>query len=50
MGWTGGRAAVEAEYERNKRIGEATGCWKAGVLVEDDRGSVKKYMEENPDA
>ena len=39
------RTAVEAEFVRNKRIGDATGCWKAGMLVEDDNGSVKKALE-----
>lgn len=46
----GDRAAVDAERERNRRIGEATGCWKGGVLVEDDAGSVAKYLAENPQA
>jgi hypothetical protein len=33
-GWKGNRAAVEAEQRRNKALGDATGCWKSGVLVE----------------
>ena len=37
---------MDAEYKKNKEIGEKTGCWKAGVLVEDDNGSVKKALEE----
>ena len=45
VGWKGDKAAVEAEYAKNKAIGEATGCWKNGQLVEDDKGTVKKYME-----
>lgn len=45
VGWKGGRQAVDAEYARNKAIGEATGCWKNGTLVEDDSGSVRKYFE-----
>ena len=40
VGWKGGREAVDAEFARNKELGEATGCWKGGVLVEDDAGSV----------
>eukprot|EP00873_Tetraselmis_striata_P003650 jgi/Tetstr1/423914/TSEL_014537.t1 len=40
IGWTGDRAAVEAERALNREIGEQTGCWKGGVLVEDDSGSV----------
>lgn len=46
-GWRGDAAAVEAEYAKNKAIGEATGCWKSGTLVEDDHGSVAKYIEAN---
>lgn len=34
------RAAVDAEHAANRAIGDATRCWKAGVLVEDDAGSV----------
>tara|TARA_B100001758_G_scaffold39995_1_gene31082 strand:+ start:523 stop:1005 length:483 start_codon:yes stop_codon:yes gene_type:complete len=46
-GWRGDKAEVDAEYAKNKAIGEATGCWKNGTLVEDDHGSVHKYMEAN---
>ena len=35
-GWIGSKADVQAEYERNKQIGLATGCWKGGILVEND--------------
>ena len=31
---------MDAEHAANRAIGEATSCWKAGVLVEDDAGSV----------
>ena len=40
------REAVDAERAVNKAIGDGTGCWKAGVLVEDDAGSVKKALNE----
>jgi len=40
VGWKGNREAVDAEFAKNKELGEATGCWKGGVLVEDDAGSV----------
>ena len=40
VGWKGNREAVDAEFARNRELGEATGCWKGGVLVEDDAGSV----------
>lgn len=46
VGWRGDRKAVEEEYAKNKAIGDATGCWKSGVLVEDDQGSVRKYFEQ----
>ena len=39
-GWKGDRAAVDAEQARNKALGAATGCWKSGVLVEDDFGQL----------
>lgn len=40
------REAVDAERAVNKAIGDRTGCWKAGVLVEDDAGSVKQALSE----
>ena len=40
VGWKGSRERVDAEFAKNKELGEATGCWKGGVLVEDDAGSV----------
>lgn len=46
VGWKGNKEAVENEFAKNKQIGEATGCWKSGVLVEDDNGTVKKYLEQ----
>ncbi len=45
-GWKGNRAAVDAEQARNRALGEQTGCWKSGVLVEDDHGSVAKALAE----
>jgi hypothetical protein len=35
---------VDAEQARNRALGEQTGCWKSGVLVEDDNGSVAKAI------
>lgn len=43
-GWTGGRDAVDAEFAANRAVGAATGCWKNGVLVEDDAGSVAAHL------
>ncbi len=40
------REAVEAEYNKNKELGERIGCWKGGVLVEDDDGSVRKALQD----
>jgi hypothetical protein len=40
------KAEIDAEYAKNKAIGERTGCWKAGVLVEDDSGSVALALKE----
>ena len=37
---------MDAERAVNKAIGDRTGCWKAGVLVEDDAGSVRKALNE----
>ena len=41
-----GREEVEAECARNKALGERLGCWKGGVLVEDDAGSVRRALQE----
>lgn len=46
VGWKGDRAAVDAEREAHRQLGERLGCWKAGVLVEDDHGSVAKALAE----
>ncbi|KAK3273726.1 hypothetical protein CYMTET_18048 [Cymbomonas tetramitiformis] len=40
------RSEVDAEYKINKEIGDRTGCWKAGVLVENDEGSVALALAE----
>ena len=46
VGWKGARAAVDAEREKHRQLGERLGCWKAGVLVEDNSGSVAKALAE----
>ena len=43
-GWKGDRAAVDAERTKNEKLGKALGCWKAGVLVENDEGAVGKAL------
>ena len=45
-GWIGTKDEVIAEYERNKAIGLATGCWKGGILVENDHGDAMKAIRE----
>ena len=37
---------MDAEREKHKAIGERLGCWKAGVLVENDSGDVAKALAE----
>jgi len=44
VGWKGNRAAVAAEREKHRELGERLGCWKAGVLVEDNQGSAAKAL------
>ena len=44
VGWKGDLAAVEREYAKHKRIGEETGCWKSGYLVENEEGAVAKAL------
>lgn len=31
---------MEAEAARNRAAGEASGCWKGGILVDDGSGRV----------
>mmetsp|Transcript_16492 Transcript_16492/g.49377 ORF Transcript_16492/g.49377 Transcript_16492/m.49377 type:complete len:370 (-) Transcript_16492:415-1524(-) len=45
IGWKGDRAAVDAAQANNAAVGEATGCWKAGMLVEDGQGSVAAALQ-----
>jgi hypothetical protein len=40
------RSAVDAEHQKNRELGERLGCWKGGVLVEDDAGSVRSALQE----
>lgn len=46
MGWKGDALAVQKEYEFHKKLGEELGCWKGGVLVENDQGSVAQALAE----
>jgi hypothetical protein len=38
------RAEAQAEFEKNRQLGAATGCWKNGMLVDDDRGTLKAHF------
>ncbi|EFN55627.1 hypothetical protein CHLNCDRAFT_133791 [Chlorella variabilis] len=49
VGWKGDRAAVDAQRELHLRIAGATSCLKNGVLVENDEGSVARYLEQHPE-
>lgn len=44
IGWKGDRTAVEKEHAKHRQLGEQLGCWKGGMLVEDDYGSVAKAL------
>ena len=50
MGWRGDRAAIDAQHAKHKALGERLGCWKGGMLVEDNHGSVAKALAELGDA
>eukprot|EP01134_Creolimax_fragrantissima_P003838 CFRG3838T1 len=45
-GFKGDAAEIQKQYERNRKIGLATGCWKAGTLVTDDDGVVQRMIDE----
>jgi hypothetical protein len=38
-----GAAEVAAEFEANRQLGAATGCWKNGMLVDDDAGTLAAH-------
>jgi len=42
--WKWDKATVDAEHAANFAIGQATGCWKSGVLVENSAGAVKAAL------
>jgi hypothetical protein len=46
--WKGSAEDIERERLRNKEIGELTGMWKGGLLVNDDQGVVKKLLQTHP--
>jgi hypothetical protein len=38
------KAQVQAEQAKNKALGERTGCWKHGMLVDNDQGTLKAHF------
>ncbi|KAL6064464.1 HTH myb-type domain-containing protein [Balamuthia mandrillaris] len=44
-GWKGTEEDVRAEHEKNKALGLELGCWKGGVLVNDDGGQVLRALD-----
>lgn len=40
---------MDAQRELHLKIAAATSCLKNGVLVENDDGSVARYLEEHPE-
>eukprot|EP00803_Ostreobium_quekettii_P011397 evm.model.scf_473.1 EVM.evm.TU.scf_473.1 scf_473:766-1555(+) len=45
MAWKGSREDVEDERHKNRDLGKRLGCWKGGLLVEDDDGTVARELE-----
>jgi hypothetical protein len=41
---------LDTEYAMNKELGLKTGCWKAGVVVEDDYGNFALALKEHQEA
>eukprot|EP00878_Enallax_costatus_P012768 GHUV01013332.1.p1 GENE.GHUV01013332.1~~GHUV01013332.1.p1 ORF type:complete len:206 (+),score=55.18 GHUV01013332.1:187-804(+) len=49
LSWYHGRKftklEAEAEFEQNKQLGAQTGCWKNGMLVDDERGTLRAHFQ-----
>jgi hypothetical protein len=41
-GWKGSKIQIRQERDRNRNLGKRLGCWKNGMLVENDCGDVLK--------
>ena len=41
----GTKAEFEKEFKKNKELGEKLGCWKAGMLVDNDQGDVAQALK-----
>jgi len=49
QGWKCTRKDLEEEYEKNHALGQRLGCWKAGMLVDNDQGAVALALKEIED-
>eukprot|EP00775_Hariotina_reticulata_P005357 gene5357-5593_t len=38
------KAKVQDEYNKNKSLGAETGCWKNGMLVDDNNGTLQLHF------
>eukprot|EP01091_Cochliopodium_minus_P010674 TRINITY_DN287_c2_g1_i1.p1 TRINITY_DN287_c2_g1~~TRINITY_DN287_c2_g1_i1.p1 ORF type:complete len:166 (-),score=47.95 TRINITY_DN287_c2_g1_i1:153-650(-) len=43
--WKGDKDQIAKEYNKNKEIGMQLGCWKGGVLVNDEEGKVAEALK-----
>jgi len=43
-GWHGNESMIRAEFERNRQLALELGCWKGGLLVNDDEGKVNERL------
>ena len=44
--WKASKDQIDAEFSKNKALGERLGCWKAGMLVDNDDGAVALALKE----
>ena len=44
--WKASKDEIDAEFSKNKELGERLGCWKAGMLVDNDEGEVALALKE----
>jgi len=43
--WKPTRNQIEEAFKKNKKLGSSLGCWKAGMLVDNDNKDVEKALE-----
>ena len=46
MGWKCTKAEAEEAFKKNMELGKRLNCWKAGMLVDNDQGSVALALKE----